>query len=175
MRIDNVLEASGSSRAKLYHCFPDRGAVVDAAVAYLIAELLGAQEAMLADLDTLDGLQVWARAVSEASSDGQGVGVGLLVSELADHSEELRQRLDQALQVWAGYLAASLGRMQDHGELAADANPGMLAVGLLAALQGGLVLAKTARDASRMRAAMDMALAQVAAAAPPSATESRPA
>ena len=38
-----------------------------------------------------------------------------------------------------------------------------LASGLLAALQGGYLLAKTARDVNLMRVALDMAIAQVRA------------
>jgi hypothetical protein len=48
--------------------------------------------------------------------------------------------------------------MQTKGTLKRDADPGQLAVGLMAALQGGYLLANTAHDVRPMEVALDMAL-----------------
>jgi adenylate kinase len=48
--------------------------------------------------------------------------------------------------------------MQDSGELRPDADPEELAVGLMAAVQGGYLLVKTTRDERSMAIALDMAL-----------------
>jgi hypothetical protein len=51
--------------------------------------------------------------------------------------------------------------MVHEGVLRPDADPEALATGLMAALQGGYLLAQTARDVAPMRVALDMALAHV--------------
>ena len=60
-------------------------------------------------------------------------------------------------------LVDAIDRLRTLGVLRADADSRALASGLLAALQGGYLLAKTARDVNLMRVALDMAIAQVRA------------
>ncbi|HVX47014.1 MAG TPA: hypothetical protein VHC49_24190 [Mycobacteriales bacterium] len=58
-------------------------------------------------------------------------------------------------------LAAGIDRMRKNGELAVDADPSTLATGLTAALHGGLLLARTVRDAAPLEVALDVALSCV--------------
>jgi TetR/AcrR family transcriptional repressor of nem operon len=58
-------------------------------------------------------------------------------------------------------IADGLRRMQGQGTLRPDADPGQLAIGLMAALQGGYLLASTARDIRPMEIALDLALEYV--------------
>jgi hypothetical protein len=77
----------------------------------------------------------------------------------------MRAKLEDAFQAWQSYLAAGLRRMQDRGELNAEADVAELATGVVAALQGGLILAQAARSEKPLRAALDLALGRVALAA----------
>jgi hypothetical protein len=58
----------------------------------------------------------------------------------------------------AELIAAGLERMQVKGALEPDADPGQLAIGLMAALQGGYLLANTAHNVRPMEIAIDQAL-----------------
>ena len=60
-------------------------------------------------------------------------------------------------------LVDAIDRLKTRGVLRTDADSGALAGGLLAALQGGYLLAKTAPDVNLMRVAVDMAIEQVRA------------
>ena len=51
--------------------------------------------------------------------------------------------------------------MQERGELASTADPHDLAVAILSAIQGGLLLAKTTRTSRPLELALDMALEHV--------------
>jgi TetR/AcrR family transcriptional regulator, transcriptional repressor for nem operon len=51
--------------------------------------------------------------------------------------------------------------MKDNGSLQPGADPDALATGLMAALQGGYLLAQTVRDTKPMEVALDMALAHI--------------
>jgi hypothetical protein len=65
--------------------------------------------------------------------------------------------------------------MRESGVLRAQADPVQLATGLMAALQGGYLLAQTARDATLMEIALNMAIDHVKAYAVEPATAEEPA
>ena len=56
--------------------------------------------------------------------------------------------------------------MRERGELAASAEPHDLALALLSAVEGGLLLAKTAQSSCPLEIALDMAIGHVARHAP---------
>jgi hypothetical protein len=58
-------------------------------------------------------------------------------------------------------LAGTFLRLRENGTLGADAEPDELATGLIAALQGGYLLAQTSRSPEPMRVALDMAFAHI--------------
>src|SRR2546427_809754 len=62
---------------------------------------------------------------------------------------------------WERLLAGALERMRQRGELRADAPPGLLATGLLASIEGGMVLSQARKDMASLRIAVDAGLAQV--------------
>ena len=59
-------------------------------------------------------------------------------------------------------------KMQERGELAAAADPHELALALLSAVQGGLLLAKTTHSSRPLEIAIDMAIDHIARHATPS-------
>lgn len=77
----------------------------------------------------------------------------------------IRAKLEDAFQTWQSYLAAGLRWMQDRGELNAEADVAELATGVVAALQGGLILAQADWSEKPLRAALDLAVGRVALAA----------
>ena len=103
-------------------------------------------------------------ACTDASLASGGVGgcpIGSLASELAERSDRAREILAGSFSQWQMHLAESLERMRTRGELRADANPHELALAIVAALQGGLLLTQTARTARPLKVALDMALDHV--------------
>jgi TetR/AcrR family transcriptional repressor of nem operon len=68
------------------------------------------------------------------------------------------------VQTWQSHLATGLRRMQDRGELNVDADVAELAIGVVVAVQGGLILAQAARSEKPLRAALDLAVGRVALA-----------
>jgi hypothetical protein len=51
--------------------------------------------------------------------------------------------------------------MRERGQIKASASPKAMAVALLAAIQGGILLSKTARDSQPLELALDMALSHL--------------
>src|SRR6185312_16685218 len=75
--------------------------------------------------------------------------------------EQARASLSEHFATWEGLLATAFRRMQDDGILPATADPDALATGLMAALQGGYLLAQADHDVAPMATALDMALAHI--------------
>ncbi|MGW0086704.1 TetR/AcrR family transcriptional regulator [Streptomyces sp. NPDC003393] len=162
--LDDVRAASGTSKSQLYRHYPDKDALVRDVVALQAAQVLQGQQQLLRRLSSLRGLERWRDAVVEHNAlrnGAYGCPLGSLASELADQDEAARKAILRYFDTWEGLLKAGLDRMKDTGVLRADADTEELATGLMAALQGGYVLAQTARDVRPMRIALDMAIDHV--------------
>jgi hypothetical protein len=90
-----------------------------------------------------------------------GCPLGSLASELVDRDDDMRLAFARHFEEWLGLLATGLDRMRASGVLRPDADPDRLATGLMAALQGGYLLAQTARDVAPMKIALGMAVDHV--------------
>jgi hypothetical protein len=88
--------------------------------------------------------------------------IGSLASELADSDPEARADLAAGMARWAQAIRDGLSAMQQRGELRVEADPDHLALFVLAALQGGLLLTQVHEDATPVRVALDGAIAHVA-------------
>lgn len=164
--LDEVRAASGTSKSQLYHHFADKDALVRDVIAMQAKLLLERQQQQLQRLNSFRGLQRWRDAVLKRNAlrgGAYGCELGSLANELADQDEDARTALAGHFKTWEGLLAAGLERMRQNGALRPEADPQKLATGIMAALQGGYLLAQTARDSTPMAIALDMALDHVRA------------
>jgi AcrR family transcriptional regulator len=162
--LDEVRAASGASKSQLYRHFADKEALVRDVVAWQAARLLEREGQMLTRLNSLRGLERWRDALVQGDAlynGAYGCPLGSLAGELADSDEQAREALARHFKSWEGLLAAGLHRMRESGVLRPDADPDRLATGLMAALQGGYLLAQTAHDTEPMAVALNMALDHV--------------
>jgi AcrR family transcriptional regulator len=162
--LDDVRVASGTSKSQLYRHFVDKEALVRAVVALRAQQVLERERGYLERFKSFSALKRWRNALVERNTlqnGAYGCVLGSLASELSEQDEEARATLWAHLADWQALLAAGFRRMQESGSLSPDADPDKLAVGLMAALQGGYLLAETARDVSPMATALDMALDHV--------------
>jgi TetR/AcrR family transcriptional repressor of nem operon len=126
-------------------------------------QLLERQRTCLERVDSLDGLERWRDAVVRDGSPQRGHGEpvpGPRAHELGDTPADGQSAARSAGQ-WEDLLAATLERMRAAGVLRGDADPAALAIGIVAALQGGYLLASIARDIAPMKIALDMAIDRV--------------
>ncbi|WP_433559260.1 TetR/AcrR family transcriptional regulator [Pseudonocardia xinjiangensis] len=168
--MDQVIEASGTSKSQLYHYFDDKDALVTAVIRMQTARVMERHQPHLEQLNSLQGLRRWRDAIVRFVDErhgAHGCAIGSLASELTDQSEPARILINATFQNWESYLAAGIRRMQDRGELDAQADPVELATGIVAAYQGGYLLSQTARSARPMALALDFAIRNVEALALP--------
>ena len=71
--------------------------------------------------------------------------------------------LAQCVAEWQWYLSEGFKAMRDNGELVAKADPAELALTVMSARQGGLLMAQAMRSARPLEFALNMALQHMAA------------
>ncbi len=160
MSLDEVMAATGASRSQLYHYFDNKEALVREVIDFQTSRILDATTSHLETLDSREALRGWRDMVVAANKAGVvgGCPLGSLANELSAHSETARNQLDRSFAAWSATIEGSLHRMQNAGHLDGDFDAGALAVAVLAAVQGGILLSKTARDTRPLELALDMAL-----------------
>jgi len=161
--IDDVRAAADVSSSQLYHYFDDKPALVRAVVDHQADTMVGQQETI--DFSTLDGLRAWRDWVIEHQREIDGIGgcrIGSLGSQLAETDPEARAHVAEGFRRWQATIQSGLREMHARGELTPETNPDTLALALLAALQGGLLLSQIQRDTKPLEAALDAMLELVA-------------
>jgi TetR/AcrR family transcriptional regulator, transcriptional repressor for nem operon len=163
--IEDVKIAAGVSSSQLYHYFGDKQALVHAVIAHQSDAILAAQEPLLGKLDSLDALRAWrdqAVAIEHQLQFRGGCPIGTLAGELAEADPAAREDIAKGFARWEEAIAQGIAAMHERGELPADVDPDRLALALLAAHQGGLVLTQVRRDATPLEAALDAMIDHVA-------------
>nr|WP_298685498.1 TetR/AcrR family transcriptional regulator [uncultured Dongia sp.] len=163
--VDEVLVKSKTSKSQFYHYFTDKDALVLDVIKIQTQRVLGLQQPHLEALNSLPALQRWRDAIVKLVKGRHRAGgcpVGSLANELANRSEDARTLLASSFEIWRSSIERGLREMQKRGELAASANPHDLALAILTALQGGLLLAKTMHTSRPVEVALDMSLEHVA-------------
>jgi AcrR family transcriptional regulator len=162
--LDEVMTASGTGKSQFYQHFADKTDLVQAVVALRADRVLERERGYLERVDTLAGLDRWRKAVVQRVTMRQGAygcQLGSLASELADHDEIARTALARHFATWEGLLMTALQRMKDTQVLRDDIDPSAMATGIMAALQGGYLLAQMAQDSTPMDTALEMAFHHV--------------
>jgi TetR/AcrR family transcriptional regulator, transcriptional repressor for nem operon len=162
--LDDVLAASGVSKSQLYHHFDGKDALVRAVIGHVGEIVIERERDALGHVSTIPGLRRWRDALVRNNAlrhGAYGCALGSLASEVSAHDDVARQALSQLFTEWQGLLAGVLRRLQDTGALPPEASTDQLATGLIAALQGGYMLAQTARNVTPMATSIDMALAHI--------------
>ncbi|TDU83290.1 TetR family transcriptional regulator [Kribbella voronezhensis] len=164
--LDEVIAASGTSKSQLYRHFADKSALVQAVIELRGSRVLEREEQYLRRVDSFSGLERWCRAILQRVTVRRGAlgcELGALSTELSDHDEAARIDLDAHLTNWISLLAAALERMKANNTLSREADSQRLATGIMAAIQGGYVLAQAARDPGPMQIALELAMDSVRA------------
>jgi TetR/AcrR family transcriptional regulator, transcriptional repressor for nem operon len=162
--VDDVMAASGTSKSQMYHYFANKDALISEVVRTQLGQVIAAQQPELEEISSWEGLRRWSDRVVEMNRDTHGAGgcpLGSLVGELAERSDPARQQLAESFADWQSYLSAGLTTMRDNGEMTADADPAELALTIMSALQGGLLMAQATRSVRPIELALSMALGHV--------------
>jgi AcrR family transcriptional regulator len=159
--LDDVVAASKVSKSQLYRHFEDKPALVRAVIDHVGDRVITRERGLLENVRTFGGLRRWRDALVErnALQHGRyGCSLGSLANEFSDQDADARAKLDELFTAWEELFEGVLDRFQRDGVIPADADVTQLATGIMAAVQGGYLLAQTSRDVGPMAAAVDMAI-----------------
>ena len=161
--IEDVRAAAEVSSSQLYHYFDDKPALVRAVVDHQADAIVGGQE--MFDLSSVGGMRTWRDWViqhqRELACNG-GCPIGSLGSELAETDPAARAHVADGFRRWEAAIRSGLRDMRARGRLAPEADPDDLALALLAALQGGLLLTQIERDTRPLQVALDSMIELIA-------------
>lgn len=155
--LDQVGRAAGVGRGQLYHFFCDKQDLVAEVVAQQVERVLAPQRPVLDAMAAPDDVRTWCRMAAELhehAEDPVRCPIGTLVHELGEDDPLARQTLAAGFARWRACLAAGLGRVDAAGGLAGGVDADRLATGLLAAYQGGVLLAAACDDVGLLRDAL---------------------
>jgi TetR/AcrR family transcriptional repressor of nem operon len=167
--IDDVRKAAGVSGSQVTHYFRDKRSLVRAVIAMqadIVTNL--SQQPGLGKLDSFNAFEQWALlCLSRQQEDDNrgGSGFGALARELAEADAEIRADLAAGFLRWEELLRRGLQAMRDRCELRPDADPAELASGLMAFLQGGMLLTQITRDIRHLEGALRSAITLIRSSA----------
>jgi AcrR family transcriptional regulator len=154
--LDDIRSRAEVSGSQLSHYFAGKDELVQAVIDYQAGTIAGHQRQ--ADLGSPEGLRAWRDSLIAEVKSGEGKGgcpLGSLAGQLAETDPQARALLAAGFSQWSAAISDGLRRLRDAGHLPKGANPDDLAVTLLAALQGGLLLAQVQRDTRPLETAVD--------------------
>ncbi|MGJ0118694.1 TetR/AcrR family transcriptional regulator [Williamsia sp. MIQD14] len=160
--MEDVRARAGVSSSQIYHYFADKDALVRAVVDHQDESIVGAHEAIFADIDSLDGLRDWCRGIVEYQRLGGcsgGCPLGSLGVQLAETDPDARAAVARALSRWERAITQGYAAMQARDVLPAHVDTATLAKSTLASLQGGLLMAQIQRSTAPLEAALDAVVA----------------
>jgi TetR/AcrR family transcriptional repressor of nem operon len=161
---EDVQAAAQVSNSQLYHYFADKSALVRAVIEYQANQIIDGQRPLLDHLDSLAAFRQWRDMLVELQRQRHcegGCPLGSLSSELAETDEPARTALAASFDRWEAPIRDGLRRMHNRGELRDGTDVDGLALGTLAALQGGLLLTQAKRNVAPLQAALDLAISQI--------------
>jgi len=162
--LDDVVSASNVSKSQLYRHFEDKAALVRAVIELVGERVISGERERLGNVRTFTGLRRWRDALVQNNALEQGrygCALGSLANEVADQDAVAREKLRDLFAAWQELFDELLRRFQREGLIPEDADVAQLAAGFVAAVQGGYLLAQTARDVTPMASAIDMAIAHL--------------
>ncbi|WP_291036463.1 TetR/AcrR family transcriptional regulator [Herbiconiux sp.] len=159
--LDTVRAATLTSKSQLFHYFPGgKAELVREVAAWEGAQLLAAQQPHVDDLGSWESWSAWRAALVDYYL---GLGrwacpIGSLATQAAATDPELERVIAESMGAWRDLLSAGVRKMQASGDVDASADPERIAMVILTAVQGGLVMSQPLRSAWPLEAALDSAL-----------------
>lgn len=163
--IEDIQEAAAISTSQMYHYFADKADLVAAVIDLQTDQVLAVQHLGLDRLESLQDLYRWRDIMVDMVRGLGCVGgcpIGALANELAEIDPLARARLARSFAQWEKMIRDGLIAIAGRGELPQGADTNQLALAMLAAVQGGLLLSQVRRDTAPLEAAVNAMIEHLA-------------
>jgi AcrR family transcriptional regulator len=162
--LDRIVSEARVHKSQLYHYFEDKSDLIQAVIDHQSDAILAAQEPYLSHLDTWEDWKAWRDLLVniqlERACNG-GCPIGSLVAELAETDERARTRIEDGFERWENAFRIGLTGMKEKGLLQKSADVDALALSMLVAVQGGLLLTQARKNVLPLQTALDSALSNL--------------
>lgn len=160
---EKLRHTAGVSGSQINHYFPTKEDLVLAVIAWQAESVLTFhRDERFGGFETIDAFRDWAKHyIGYERAYQEGCTLGSLASEIIKTDLDVHDALASAFAQWHEVFRAGLERMQQLGRLSDDADPARLAGLLLAAFQGGMLLAQAAGEIGPLRDALETAVDHV--------------
>ena len=166
--LELVESTAGVGRSQMYHYFDGRDDLLRAMATSTANPIIDRATTALADVHSLADIDTWFASLVTANAQTGSIGgcpIGSLVAQMAEHDDETRKVFVDIFARWEEPLVSCLRRLQDNGTLRPDIAVIDVAGTIMAAMQGGLLLAQVRRDPDQLRRALTGARAALNASA----------
>ncbi len=157
--LEEVKVAAEVSGSQMYHYFPDKNELVQAVIDYQADTIVSHQRQVLSGAN---GVEAWRKFVITAAKRTKAKGgcpLGSLVGQLAESDPETRALISAGFDQWATAIGDGLKSLEADGKLTPGIDPDDLAITVLAALEGGLVLGQALGSSRPIETAVNTLLA----------------
>src|SRR5262249_6705622 len=160
--LDAIIARAGVTKGALYHHFPDKAslgyAVVDEVVnGSLLERWLGLLEKQAGDPLTALQLVLRQRAANATTEEIEfGCPLNNLAQEMSPLDERFRRRINATFDTWREGFADALERGQSQGAVRRDVDAKKVASFVVAAIEGTLGVAKSARSLPMLRSNLEV-------------------
>ena len=161
--LDDVKATAGVSSSQLYHYFADKHALVLAVIEHQTQAILDGQQPLLSHLDSVEALRAWRDllvGLQRRLNCQGGCPIGTIGAELAETDPHARAEVAEGFERWESAIRNGLRAMKERDELRGD--PDALALALITALQGGLLMTQIRRETAPLEAALDAMIDYIA-------------
>ena len=154
--VEAILKQANIPKGSFYNFFSSKEEFALAIIDKFVADRVELLYPILSD-ESLPPLERVRRSFEiliesfEGNDCFKGCLLGNLSLEMSDLSENVRQRLEQALQIWAGKLSKPLLQAQKEKAIPSDMNTEMLAENLVSSFEGALLRSKVKKSPEPLR------------------------
>ncbi|HEY9304179.1 MAG TPA: TetR/AcrR family transcriptional regulator, partial [Mycobacterium sp.] len=156
--LDEIGKAAGVGRGQLYHFFADKADLVADVVGLQVERVIASMQPSFEAMSTAADVRGWcddAVTAYASTNDPIRCPIGSLVHELDQDDGPARAALKTGFARWEALFTQGLRQVAESGELITGTDPSILAAGLLAAYQGGVLVADAMADTEPLRRALE--------------------
>ena len=153
---DALRSAAEVSGSQLTHYFPTKESLVLGVIGWQADTILEFHRSeRFGGFDSIDAFEDWADFyVLSGRPFEAGCSLGSLASEVIKGDLDVHTELAHAFDEWSDIFCEGIRRMQQAGRIDTSADPGQLGHMLVAAYQGGMLLAQITRDITPLHDAL---------------------
>ena len=159
--VEAILKQANVPKGSFYNFFPSKEEFSLAIIDRYVAEAREHFSAIFND-ESLPPLERVKKSFEsriwrfEGNDCTKGCLLGNLSLEMSDQYERVRERLEQALQVWAKALSPLLLQAQKEKTIPEDLDPEMLAENLVASFEGAVLRSKVKKSSEPLKNFIDL-------------------